>query len=341
MEAALKNREVLVIGAGLIGALIANKLANTDRRVTVVDAHRVAQGATRRAIGLVTPRLTQEHLQSTTRGVDSISTLAMSLGVPSRSSRVLHLASTPAGALALHEFCSALNSTKPKLTWETKLGLVPVGYDSGIIAYNSLLLDAEMLTTRLLRHVGIKVYEDIEIQKLEYHEGRLSALAHGHTVRTDAVVLATNAYAGMLSPYLADAIHVVRTVTWSSRPIKVEDELMARVLQVIPIPLVIDHAHMMVAQNLDGRLRVSAWSWDSQPDDPGSAIRLFLRTHLPELLDHTEEWRSGAMAITQDGAPLVGKMAGDGAVLYALGAGADGAAWAPLMADHIVQLLGE
>src|SRR5512141_2288535 len=108
MDATLKIREVLFIVAGFIGAMIANQLANTDRRVTVVDAHKVAQGATRRAVGLVTPRLAKEHLQDTTRGVSIVNNLAMGLGVPSKACRVLHLATSPADSLALHELCNSL-----------------------------------------------------------------------------------------------------------------------------------------------------------------------------------------------------------------------------------------
>ena len=343
MDATLKNREVLVIGAGFIGAMIANQLANTDRRVTVVDAHKVAQGATRQAVGLVTPRLTKEHLQDTTRGVGIVNNLAMGLGVPSKACRVLHLANSPADSLALHELCNVLGSGKPKLTWETSPSIIPAGFDGGVLSYSGLLVDIEALTARLLRHVGIKVYEGIEIQSLDFHDGRLSAMAHGHTVRTDAVVLATNAYAGMLAPTLADAARVVRTVSWSSRPLKTESGLIARILQVLPVPMVIDHAHMMVAQTLDGRVHISAWRWPQgqSEDDPGGDIRLFLQTHLPELWEHTEEWRTGAMSVTPDGAPLVGRQTGKGLVLHALGAGPHGAAWAPTMAEHIVQLLEE
>ena len=342
MEASLKNRDVLVIGAGLIGAMIANKLANTDRRVTVVDAHKVAQGATQRAIGLLTPKLNAEFLLDTTRGVDVVGEMAVSLGVPARAQRVLHLASTPADTFALHELCNSLNSSKPKLTWETRAGLLPAGYDGGLVVNNSLLVDIEMLTARLLRHAGIKVYEDIEIESLVNRDGRLSALARGHTVRTDAVVLATNAYAGMLSPSLADASRVGRTVTWSSHPMNEQEALMARVLQALPVPLVIDQAHMIVAQDLNGRLRIGAWARENQPDDDlETAIRRFLQTHLPEMLVQSEEWRSGSMAITADGAPLVGRLSSDGAVLYALGVGADGAAWALHLADRILGLLEE
>ena len=99
------DKDVLVIGAGLIGAMIAQQLANGGRRVAVVDAQKIAQSATRRAIGIATPYLTPAHVADTARGVDIITNLALRLVVSPRACRVMHLATTPAMTEVLSDLC--------------------------------------------------------------------------------------------------------------------------------------------------------------------------------------------------------------------------------------------
>jgi glycine/D-amino acid oxidase-like deaminating enzyme len=343
MDANRREREsqVLVVGAGLIGATIAHQLATRGQRVAVVDAQKAADGATKRALGLATPHLSPEHVADTVRGVDALSALAMQLRVPARAVRVLHLASKPADTDALREVYQTLRGGRPRLIWESRPDAIPAGYSGGIVAHNSILLDIPALVVQLLQHPRITLRENAEVQALEGQGGVLTALAQGYTVRARAIVLATNAYAGLLSPYLADAVQVVRGAVWTSRPLNREAVIMERVLRAVPMPLLIDRTHLSVAQTLDSRLRINAWHWDHQTDyDPGQDIQRFLRAQLPELLDYTEAWQTGVMTVTRDSAPLVGKLAGNGTVLYALGAGMYGPAWAPIIAERIAQMLG-
>ena len=121
---------VLVIGAGLVGAMVAYHLASHGRRVVVLEAQKIAQGATRRAIGLATPQLSTDSVRvsDTLHGVDAITRLAMHLKVPARSCRVLHLASKSADSDTLHALCEQFSSGRPRLTWETRQNLIPQGY---------------------------------------------------------------------------------------------------------------------------------------------------------------------------------------------------------------------
>ncbi len=338
MVARNTGREALVVGAGLVGAFIANALAVGGLRVSVVDAQRTAQAATRRAVGLATPSPTREHLADTLRGVEAVSSTALRLGVASRACRVVHTASSVAGTDALHALYDELKGTRPKLTWETEGGAVPARYSGGLVVHNSVLIDLEALTARLMRHPNISVHENIEIQSLEWRGGQLRALAAGYSIDTDAVVLATNAYAGLLSPYLADAARIVRSVTWTSKPLSDAPALFQQVLQVTPMPLIVDQAQLIVAQTLDGRLRIAAWHADNR-GDPAGDIAQFLHTHLPALAAHTADWHTGVTAFAPDGVPLVDRLEAGGTVVYALGAGAYGPAWAPLMAERAARLL--
>jgi glycine/D-amino acid oxidase-like deaminating enzyme len=57
------------------------------------------------------------------------------------------------------------------------------------------------------------------------------------------------------------------------------------------------------------------------------------------MLDQSERWLAGTTTVTRDGAPLVGELVGEGKVLYAIGAGMYGPAWAPVIAERIAGLL--
>lgn len=97
----MSNPDVLVIGAGFTGAMIAAQLAEHGADVSVIDALPVAGGATRRALGLATTSLNPAHVQDTATGVQRLTHIATQHGVLPQPCRVLHLASTPVRADAL------------------------------------------------------------------------------------------------------------------------------------------------------------------------------------------------------------------------------------------------
>jgi glycine/D-amino acid oxidase-like deaminating enzyme len=108
------------------------------------------------------------------------------------------------------------------------------------------------------------------------------------------------------------------------------------------MPLIIDEGRILAAQGLDKRLRVSAWRPTSDANaDPAQDVQRFLHDYVPDLLSHTQECHSGVTTVMPDGMPLVGKLAGDGAVFYALGAGHYGPAWTPIIAERITEMLNE
>jgi glycine/D-amino acid oxidase-like deaminating enzyme len=342
MDASNQTIDVVVVGAGLVGAMVAFHLAEDGRRVAVLDAQRVGQGATSRAIGLATPQLATPALPDTVRGVDALTMLAMQLNLSPRSCSVLHLSSGLAGTDALREWARSFSGDRPHLSWETRPDKLPDGFAGGLVAGYSVQFEIATLTKRLLEHPKIVVRENAEVQALEYRGARILALAQGYTVQCAALVLATNAYAGLLSPMLADAVQMARGYTWLSRPLDDEPSLAEQVQKAVPMPLMIDDGRLLAAQELDGRLRVSAWRPVSDADaDPAQDVQHFLHEHLPDALSHTEGRRSGMTVTMPNGMPLIGRLAGDGAVYYALGAGHYGPAWAPVMAERILTMLNE
>jgi glycine/D-amino acid oxidase-like deaminating enzyme len=342
MDASNQTIDAVVVGAGLVGALVAFHLASDGRRVAVLDAQEVGQGATSRAIGLATPQLAPSALPDTLRGVDALTTLAMQLNLSPRSCQVLHLATQQAGVDALRARAESFKGDRPKLLWETHPDVLPDGFSAGLVTGYSVLFDIGELTKKLLEHPRIIVRENAEVQALDHRGARVLVLAQGYTVQCAALVLATNAYAGLLSPYLADAVQAAHGYTWLSRPLSDQPDLAEQVQKVVRMPLIIDEGRMAVAHGLDNCLRVSAWRPTSDSNgEPAQDVQRFLHDRLPDLLNHTQECHSGVTTVMPDGMPLVGKLAGDGAVFYALGAGHYGPAWAPIIAERITEMLNE
>jgi glycine/D-amino acid oxidase-like deaminating enzyme len=319
--------DVLVIGAGFTGSMIAARLAEAGAKVAVFDAQPVASGATRRAIGLVTPSLNANHIDMTLKGAATLSRLAAQHGVLPRLCSAVHLASQP--------------DQSDELRSRIDADVIPNGYGGGLSVLNSALIDLPLLTVKLLQHPEITVHPNIEIQSLEWKRGVLHALADGYTIRADTVVLATNAYAGLLSPYLAEAIRFVPGVTWSSRPLG--DDGAVQLSLPLGSPLIIDDGKMIVARGSDNRLRISAWDWSagigSRTADVTAQIQRWLHQQQPELVAQTDQWVSGVTTASHDGLPLIGRPVGEGNVVYAIGAGPYGPAWGQYIADRVADLV--
>lgn len=326
--------DVLVIGAGLTGAMIAAHLAERHARVGVVDAQRVGQAATRRALGLATVCPHPAHIRETRRGLDHLRRLTAQHSVLIQSCGVIHLATSSERQHALRQ----LVSTAPVagLEWTTQGDLLPPGFDGGLLTRDGALVDLDALLVHLLRHPRIVVRQHAEVFRLEYAGGLTYALCRGFTIAARCVVLATNAYVGLLSPYLADSVRGARGAVWSSHP----SQRAARDLSYAGMPFLLDDAQFALMSDKDGRLHGAAWLWRESDagKDPSEALRRFLGQFGLGKPEQTSGWTSGVTTTTDDGAPRVGRLDVAGNVLYALGLGAYGLAWAPVVAERIAAL---
>ncbi len=191
--------DVLVIGAGLVGACVARALAETGRTVTVAAALGVGEGATQRAVGLIM--------------ADPV------LPEP-----------TQAGARDLAGWAARLNvSARPvNVRWYPRLEALQLDDPAEPVeAKPAVLIDLAALTVRLLIHPAITVRQNVEVRAIERPRATplspLEAVADGIRIVAGRIVLATNAYAGLLSPYLADAILLARGAVWVSHPLDLGD----------------------------------------------------------------------------------------------------------------------
>lgn len=332
--------DILVIGAGYTGAMIAAQLAALGAHVAVVDAQAVATGATRRSVGLATPSLALEQFAETARGLNALTQIADQHGVIPVICSALHVVSRPLWNDQLRQRCQQLQRIdNTRFGWETHPDAVPNGYGAGIAVAHSMQINLELLTVKLLQHENISVHPGIEINELHHEKGVMHALADKYTLRAESVVLATNAYCGSLSPYLSDSIHFARGTTWTSVPL----DAAIYDAGLFAMPVIVDDGQLMVARGNDSRLRITAWNLQesniASEHDPAQTIRQFIEQQAPDLIRETERWQSGVTTYSLDGSPIVDQLPVEGRVYYALAAGQYGLAWGPIIAERVTQLV--
>lgn len=325
------DMDVLVIGAGVTGAVIASTLADAGMKVAVMESLSVGGGATRRALGIATLDPREAHVAETARGLSLLKQLAQRRGVMLQSTPALHLTTSPEREAALREVAGAHNDSQ--LEWITDASRLPSGFAGGLLAHDSALVDLDMLLMRLLQHPNILVRQEVEAFELQFSRGSMLVLGRGYTVHAPRVVLATNAYAGLLSPYLSESVRLARGMVFTSHPLNGDGRSIIHAL-----PILVNDASLMLTPARESRIKAAAWSWQDSEADPYFMLRAFLRRLDGDLSQQAAQWSAGVTTVTDDGAPLVGQLAGEGNVMYALGLGPFGLAWAPIVAERIAAL---
>jgi glycine/D-amino acid oxidase-like deaminating enzyme len=330
------DMDVLVIGAGVTGAVIASTLADAGMKVAVMEALNVGGGATRRALGVATLDPREAHLADTARGLTLLKQIAARRGVMLQSTPALHLSTSPEREAGLRERAGAHSDSH--LEWMTDSRRLPEGFAGGLLAHDSAMVDLDLLVMRLLQHPNITVRQGAEAFELQFHKGRTLAQAQGYTVPAQHVVLATNAYSGLLSPYLAESVRMARGMVFTSHPLNGNVPGHEQPAAQHALPILLNDASLMLAPARESRVKAAAWAWDGSDADPYFMLRAFLRRLGGDLSQQAAQWNIGVTTVTDDGAPLVGRLAGEGRVLYALGLGPFGLAWAPIVAERIAAL---
>lgn len=320
------HHDVLVVGAGLMGALIAARLAEQGARVVVVDALGAVGSATRRALGLVVPQ--PSHWSTTLRGVELMRQVCADYGVPARACRVAYLAThegTRARLLSI-----AHTTTDAPAQWHDAIPIRQDAAAEGLLADAGLLVDLEQLCAALLRRHNLVVHHPVEIVRLERNTDAIYALARGYTLSASWIVLATNAFTGLLSPYLGESVQFMASVTWRSYP---RPAHAARFEQ----PIVVDEGAFALVPLEDNSVHAIACS--ANPASPHTHLTAMLHQLDAELIAHTAEQSSGVLTTGSDGTPMVGRLDSQARVLYAIGLGPFGAAWAPIARERVLELM--
>jgi len=354
--------DVVVVGAGLVGAAVAARLAGEELSVAVLEARRVAGGATCRSTGIVLTGLSEHYSQAvstygrdqaqeiwslTSEGRDRLAESARSLSVRVGRRGSLRMATTDEEVEVLRDSSDLLQEDGFN-AWFGRRDLMGRGFCAALCYPDDLTVDTTGLTNALLRSADITVHEGCEVRYMEMDHGGVLVWSRDRMVRCGAVVLAVNGYAPLLDPYFRVKVIPSRILGWMSEPL---DEL------IVEQPVVTHRGHTLCHQLSDRRLLLGQWqSLEGGPgkdaanghslddlDDPLEAgLASFAEKHFPELLGSQRTHKSsGLNGLTPDRLPIVGSLPHLPAVYFAVGLECPGLAWSFVAADRVANLLLE
>ena len=339
--------EVVVVGAGLVGVLVAARLTREGLDTVVLEARRVTGGATGRCLGVVLAGLPREYSWAvsvygrqrareiwalTVGGRDRLVETAKRLGVPIQRSGSLALAVDDEEADALWDSAQLLREDGFDVSYSLTDPL-DRGFEAALHQYGAVMVNAAALTRAVVTAEGIAVREGTEVTAIEATGGGIRVWAHGRTILCSTVVLAVNGYAALVDPYLARNVAPVLGVVLSAGPLKGAP---------IQRPCTAARGRVFLRPLLDGRLLVGSWRQGQSLAGAGrlgESLGAFVTRHFPEVdLASVDRW-SEVMGFTADGLPIAGSLPRMPQAYFAVGLGGRGLSWAFVVADRLVDAM--
>ncbi len=347
--------DVVVVGAGIVGAAVAARLARQGMQVAVLEAQQVAGGATGRSAGLLLTGMpghyswaVQSFGRETARALWELSVegrerlveTATRLGVPVERTGSLALAVTEEEAEALRASAELLREDGFD-AWFGKTDPLRRGFRAALRSPDDGVVDAADLTRALLASAPVVVHTGTEVQALEAEGADIRVWAYRRTVRCGAVVLSTGGYAPTLEPALSRWVNPGQALWVVARPDESPQALLCYA----------DYGYEYARSLPDGSLLLGAWRYPRRPSssedspDPDTALReglsRFIRRYFPAVEGNVLRRQSGTMGCTPDGVPVVGALAHLPGVYFALGLGGWGLSWAFVVAERLVEMMVE
>lgn len=345
--------DVLVIGAGIVGAYLAALLADAGMSVVVVDAREIAGGATGRNAGMLLTGLAEhysraiqtygverarEAWQLTVENRERTLELAGNLGVPFQRCGSLLLAVSEAEARELERSAETLQEHGFRAEFEPSDPLNR-GFLAAVSQPDDAVIDPVALTEAMLAGSGVQIVEHSEVFAIEREKAGLLVRSRRATFRAQSCALAINGYAPLLEPYFEDRVTPTRgqiLLTEAAPP------LLDRACYA-------DHGYEYFRQLPDGRFLMGGFRQPYKADELGYSdetsrpvqadLERFLFQRFPEVKGRiTHRW-SGVMGFSQDGLPLVGSLPRDPRIFFAVGFTGHGLGLGLVAAERLVALM--
>ncbi len=350
--------DVVVVGAGIVGAAVAARLARQGMQVAVLEAQQVAGGATGRSAGLLLAGMpghyhwaVQSFGRETARalwelsveGRERLMETATRLGVPVERTGSLALAVTEEEVEALRASAELLREDGFD-AWFGKTDPLQRGFLAALRSPDDGVVDAADLTRALLASAPVVVHTGTEVQALEAEGSDVRVWAYRRSVRCGAVVLAAGGYAPTLEPALSRWVSPGHALRITARWGKGRDE------PPMALPCYADYGYEYARSLPDGYLLLGAWRYPRRPSsenspDPDTALReglsRFARRYFPAVEGNVVQCQSGMIGCTPDGVPVVGALAHRPGVYFALGLGGWGLCWAFVAAERVAEMVLE
>lgn len=339
--------DVVVVGAGLVGAAVAARLTQKGFDTAVLEARHVTGGATGRSLGaaflgLAGPyswavsvygrQRAREIWTLTAGGRARLVEAARQLAVPFQRTGSLALAADDEEADVLWESVKLLRDDGFDASFSLTDPL-DRGFQAALRRPDDVTVDPSALTRALLRTEGITVHERTEVHALEPMSDGIRVWAHGRTVICSAVVLAVNGYAALVDPYLAENVAPVIHLVFATEPL--DDPWLDQ-------PCTVGDGNTSLRSLPDGRLllgtRLRRESLVNGDYFEGPSLDGVV-SHFPELkLKSADRW-SEVAGLTPDGLPLLGELPSVPQAYFAVGFGGRGLSWAFVAAERLVDAM--
>jgi gamma-glutamylputrescine oxidase len=348
--------DVVVVGAGIVGAAVAARLARQGLRVAVLEAQQVAGGATGRSAGLLLTGVPGHYhwavrffgreaaralWELSVEGRERLMEAAAHLGVRVERTGSLALAVTEEEAKALRASAELLREDGFDAGF-SRTDPLQRGFLAALQRPDDGVVDAADLTRALLASAPVTVHTGTEVQGLEAEGADIRVWAYRRTVRCGAVVLAAGGYAPTLEPTLSRWVSPGHALLVAGQ---VEGD------RSLDTPCYADYGYEYACSLPDGRLLMGAWRYPRRPSsaenspDPDAALReglsRFARRYFPEVEGHIIQRWTGMIGCTPDGVPVVGALPHLTGVYFALGLGGWGLCWAFVAAERVVEMMLE
>lgn len=357
--------DVLVVGGGIVGLVVALALAEAGRAPLVVERAQVLAGASGRNGGLLLPGTAELYLdlarrwgRTQARALWAMSTRGAAQLVEWLSTYDVDCLWRPEGGLHV-----ALDEAEQGQLLDNQVALVDDGFDAtwldraALSGFSDLPLPATVpgalylpgggplhsgrLVTGLARAAqrrGTRISEGVAVRALSLEAEGLRVTTDQGALTAKAVVLAANAWVGQVWPALGALVLPVRGQVQVTEPLAGGGLRGAWYLH---------HGYEYFQQLPDGRVVLGGMRWaaaDREEGQDSPAVNAALHERLTDWfgelfpawapLPVAGRW-AGIMAFTADRLPLIGPLDESGRLWVAAGFNGHGLPFAPLAAEIV------
>lgn len=353
--------DVVVIGAGITGALIAHRCVQDGHSTVVIDRREVANGSTSATTSMLQYEIdVQLHdlidrvgeptavaaYRACADSIGQLETVCRTVGTDTgfRRKRSLYFAAWKKDVEKLQLECDTRRKHGFKVRWLSAEAIAErfgiQGTHGGILSQLGASVDAFRLTHRLLHHNvrrGLQVFDKTSIARIDHRKnGATITTEEGHSLRCKQLIHCT----GFESTELLGHDHVDLLSTYAQ-----VSEVMPERLRQLKDLLVWNTAdpYLYLRTTDDGRLLVGGGDADfvqaTKRDEligrKADQLERQVAQLLPEIPFRTDFAWAGTFGSTPDGLPCIGRHPKVPGALFVLGFGGNGITFSVVGMDMV------
>lgn len=352
----VRDVDVLIVGAGLVGCAAAYFAKQAGSQVVITEARDIALGASGRNAGFMITGLDAYYHHAIEQYGHAVTREVYAL---SEKTHAYWRTFANAGDVRLKECGSLLLAESEEEKHDLQLAIKAMhadgieaiyhdhdplgrGYFAGIEQPWDAAVQPVELTRAVFTQSGAELIDNNELYAVK-QEARDCVIVHTRkfVFRARRVLLCTNAYSPYIDPYFVGKVIPTRAQCLVTEP--------------LPEPVIAtcgysDYGYMYYRMTFDNRLLIGGGrkqnvplehdTSDDRATDPVQRVLTdYLHTRFPEVTQPVARRWAGIMGFTPDGLPLVGTLPDKPAVGFAVGFNGHGLALGAGTAERAIDLL--